>query len=406
MNPLISVIIPVYNTECYLRRCMESVMGQTYRNLEIICIDDGSTDGSGAMLDAYVAEDSRIKVVHQKNRGQTAARKLAVSMAEGEYVSYVDSDDEIALTRYEELLDRGIKQKADIIFADLTQVYGDGSQLKIKNYFAEGFYSRQRIEDEILTKLCDSENFYVYILRTYGPCVLYSKPLISLSQSCVSDEIIYGEDVATLLLCLVNAKSVYMAHAGMYYYYKNPGSTCHPRKETPEQFERMRKSDRAFYLHLKELILRCPERLRTQIAQEFRQMIFFQLMNHGYERVVRYINCHELIFPFGVPRNHRIVIYGAGTFGMQLYQYLSRNGFHIVLWCDQSWESFQAEGFCVSAPENILANEYDDVLMAIAQYEVAEKAANALTKVGVPENKIRFMDVRELTSDRLANIFA
>lgn len=103
MNELVTVIIPVYNVEKYIDRCMESVLGQTYSNLEIILIDDGSKDNSGRMIDEYATRDSRITVVHKENGGQASARNLGLTMAKGEYVCFVDSDDCIH-ERYVEIL--------------------------------------------------------------------------------------------------------------------------------------------------------------------------------------------------------------------------------------------------------------------------------------------------------------
>lgn len=92
-TPLISVIVPVYNVEPYLRRCVDSILRQTYRNLEILLVDDGSTDRSGAICDACAQQDTRVKVIHQKNQGQAAARNHGIDQAKGEYLSFVDSDD-------------------------------------------------------------------------------------------------------------------------------------------------------------------------------------------------------------------------------------------------------------------------------------------------------------------------
>ena len=95
-NPLVSVIIPVYKVEPYLRRCLDSIVGQTYRNLEIILVDDGSPDGCPAICDEYAAKDSRIVVVHKENGGLSDARNAGLDIAKGEYISFIDSDDWVA----------------------------------------------------------------------------------------------------------------------------------------------------------------------------------------------------------------------------------------------------------------------------------------------------------------------
>lgn len=103
-KPLISVIVPVYNVEPYLRQCIDSIVGQTYPYLEIILINDGSTDASGAICDEYARLEPRIKVIHQANQGLSAARNRGVDLAKGEYLSFVDSDDWLELDMYEELV--------------------------------------------------------------------------------------------------------------------------------------------------------------------------------------------------------------------------------------------------------------------------------------------------------------
>ncbi len=95
MNPKVSVIVPIYNTEKYLSNCLNSITSQTHQNLEIILVDDGSTDKSSQIADDYAKKDKRIKVIHQKNAGQSAARNTGIKKATGEYISFVDSDDQI-----------------------------------------------------------------------------------------------------------------------------------------------------------------------------------------------------------------------------------------------------------------------------------------------------------------------
>lgn len=110
----ISVIIPVYNVAPYLEKCLNSVKNQTYQNLEVLCVDDGSTDGSGEILDRFATEDSRFKVFHQKNAGIAAARNLALAHVTGTYVGFVDSDDWIEAQMLEELYGALVNSQADI----------------------------------------------------------------------------------------------------------------------------------------------------------------------------------------------------------------------------------------------------------------------------------------------------
>lgn len=108
-TPLISVIVPIYQVEAYLEECLDSILNQTYRQLEIILVDDGSPDRCGEICDRYASQDSRIKVIHQTNQGLSAARNAGMDMATGEYISFIDSDDYIAPHFYEKLLE-GFKE--------------------------------------------------------------------------------------------------------------------------------------------------------------------------------------------------------------------------------------------------------------------------------------------------------
>ena len=112
---MISVIVPVYNVELYLRKCIDSILAQTYRDLEILVVDDGSTDGSGAICDEYAGKEDRIKVFHTKNRGLSAARNLGLDEAKGEWIGFVDSDDWIEPDMYEVLIKRAEKTGADVV---------------------------------------------------------------------------------------------------------------------------------------------------------------------------------------------------------------------------------------------------------------------------------------------------
>ncbi|MBR6783105.1 MAG: glycosyltransferase [Clostridia bacterium] len=113
-NMKISIVIPIYNTKEYLRECFDSIINQTYKNLEIILIDDGSTDGSSEICDNYAQKDSRIVVVHKKNEGVAVARNTGIGIATGDYIAFVDSDDFIDLRMFERLANNAKKHNADI----------------------------------------------------------------------------------------------------------------------------------------------------------------------------------------------------------------------------------------------------------------------------------------------------
>ena len=117
MNPLISVIVPIYNVEKYLARCVDSIVNQTYKNLEIILVDDGSPDRCPQMCDDYAEKDSRIKVVHKKNGGLSDARNAGMAVATGEYISFIDSDDWIETSMFELLLNNIFQYDCEIHYS-------------------------------------------------------------------------------------------------------------------------------------------------------------------------------------------------------------------------------------------------------------------------------------------------
>lgn len=133
-QPLVSVIVPVYNTEKYLRKCVDSIIGQTYKNLEIILVDDGSPDSSGHICDEYAQRDERVQVIHKENGGLSDARNTGIKVARGEYLGFVDSDDWIEPQMYQKLIENSIKFNAEISVggvAELKEKDGQYEQIRI-----------------------------------------------------------------------------------------------------------------------------------------------------------------------------------------------------------------------------------------------------------------------------------
>ena len=150
MEPLISVIIPAYNIEAYLPRCLASVLAQTYQNLEIIVVDDGSKDGTGAIADDYAKRfPDRIRCIHQENSGVTTARLEGTKAARGEWIGYVDGDDEIEPDMYQRLIDNAQKHNADISHCGYQTIVNRGERI---HYF---YNTGKVVEQDRITGLKD-----------------------------------------------------------------------------------------------------------------------------------------------------------------------------------------------------------------------------------------------------------
>ena len=139
----VDVIVPVYNVEKYLHRCLDSVIAQTYQNLEIICVDDGSIDESGRICDQYAVRDARIKVIHQENQGLSAARNRGLDVAEGEYIAFVDSDDYILEDMYKKMLDKLLNYNVDLCVCQWQYEFSDGRQVVKRKNIAPTIYGRK-----------------------------------------------------------------------------------------------------------------------------------------------------------------------------------------------------------------------------------------------------------------------
>lgn len=391
----ISVIVPIYNAEKYLHRSLDSILKQTYRNLEIILVDDGSTDGSAKIMDDYSKRDNRVRVFHQAhNMGQTYTRKNGVNLATGDYISYVDADDEISLTRCEELLPQ-MEAGTEIIITDVMQIYSQHSRQQMMNYLPTKTYDAEEIKSEILTRMVDICHFHRRYLRTYVWGGIFSRDLLQRSQQLVADEIVMGEDTACFLWCLLYAKSLAIVSGAIYYYYKNVGSTCHISSFDAENQSKIKKSHVAYGKFIHEYLPHLPEKLRDVVGKQLRHKLYYLMLVSDYKSLME-DRSQKTFYPFAVPVSARVVLYGAGSFGQQFYEYWSaRKKAQIHYWCDRSFEKYVGNGLEVSPPEYILEAKPDYVLLAIAQYDVAKKAAEDLIEMGVPRTKIKFVDTNE-----------
>ena len=201
---LISVIIPVYNVSGYLAQCLESVLGQTYTNLQIICVDDGSTDGSGEICDFYAKKDSRLQVIHQKNAGAGAARNVGLSAAEGDFIGFVDSDDYIAPEMYQSLLDVLIQTDSDIAACNTVEVFqnrivGNDSGGELQCF--SGI--------ELLKKTAEHWKYYIMVNKLFRRELVQG---IYFPEGNIVDDGFYTYKI------IAKAESVVWIERGLYYY--------------------------------------------------------------------------------------------------------------------------------------------------------------------------------------------
>ena len=160
-NDLISVIVPIYKVEKYLNRCVDSILSQTYKKIEIILVDDGSPDACGEICDRYIEKDTRIKVIHKENGGLSDARNAGIEAANGEYIIFVDSDDHIVPTMIEKMIEALIASKADLCICNINYVDENGAVINNQNMRSpinNGIYSR----DDMLNFLVN-DGYWFYV---------------------------------------------------------------------------------------------------------------------------------------------------------------------------------------------------------------------------------------------------
>ncbi len=190
-QPLISVIIPVYNVEEYLRECVESVINQTYKNLEIILVDDGSTDSSGKICEEYLDKDSRITVIHKKNGGLSDARNTGFDACEGDYVYFLDSDDYIEINSLETLVGIAENDESDVVFFDAVS-FADTDDFEVKqNYIRKNKYKTDSGK-AVFAEMVKNKEFHSAV-----PLLMIKKSFLAANGLRFTEGILYEDMVFT-----------------------------------------------------------------------------------------------------------------------------------------------------------------------------------------------------------------
>lgn len=290
----ISIIVPVYKAEVYLKRCVDSLVRQTYENIEIILVDDGSPDGCPALCDTYAQEDSRIRVVHKENGGLVSAWQAGVKASHGEYLCFVDSDDWVETDMLADMSSHISDRKEDareIVCCNFVINRADG-ETKHYHGLAPGIYEGKRLEGEIKDNLLGHENRRISMSRCMK---LFSRNLIEDNMKYSNPGITMGEDVNITLSALLDCRRVVIMEDALYYhYFYNETSTVH--KYDVGMYEEIR----TLYRTIREIYrIKGRENGEEQADREYIYLLLLALKNEirggvtGYVRRVKQMSEDE-----------------------------------------------------------------------------------------------------------------
>lgn len=284
----VSIIVPVYNVEKYLLRCMLSLMNQTLKDIEIILVDDGSPDSSPKICDDFAIQDSRIKVIHKCNEGLGFARNSGLEIATGEFVAFVDSDDYVDLRMYEILYDKAKKNNSDTIFCGFNTVDTNNKINPVSEVASLKIFNSQKDVQDFLLDMIGTEPNYA-IDRKYQMSVwhaIYSRTILEKNnvRFCSEKEFI-SEDIIFHIDYLQKTNKIVVIPEPMYYYCDNYNSASLSTSFRKDRFER-------YVILYREICSRLPVNEVSTRAKRlligYTRSLIFQLNNYNltfYEKV-------------------------------------------------------------------------------------------------------------------------
>lgn len=377
----ISVIVPIYNTADYLPACIESIMEQTYKNIEMILVDDGSTDNSLDVCEYYAGKDSRIRIVRQANQGSSAARKAGVWECTGQYITFVDSDDWIGSELIALLYEQAEKKDIDLVVSDVLMTKVDNTESERRNLIGPGMYENPH---EFVKK-----KFYYYEDCTYGimPFIfakLYKRNLLIKVMEMIDDRIQYDEDRALVWTCLMQDIKVIFTNVMEYHYCQRENGLVR------SQDELYLAKINYFYCYMRRLFekedLIYQKQLENYIFASVKTAFRWKLglsQNHLIE------SGYVLDSSVFLDGSKKVVLYGAGAVGRDYYALLQESCYiQICAWVDREWEKCQKQGLTVWPVEMILQMEYDYILVSVKKRAVFEEIKEHLESLDISGEKV------------------
>ena len=251
--PLVSIVVPVYQVEKYLDRCVESLRNQTLQNIEIILVDDGSPDNCPQICDQYAQADNRIKVIHKKNGGLSSARNAGLAVATGEYVGFVDSDDDVELDMYEKLYYTAHQQQVDFVMSDYIRILQDGKTYLKTLDIDTGRYDKEKISLDIYPQLIMRQDLEYGPLLSVRHCI-YRREFLKKNGLTFDEKVRWSEDnIFSAFVGYYADSFYYLKGEGLYHYHSNPGTiTTSYRKGAWDVYCAMNKHLRQFFSNVKD----------------------------------------------------------------------------------------------------------------------------------------------------------
>ena len=364
---MLTVVIPIYNSEDTLRRCIDSILAQTYKDFELLLIDDGSTDGSPGICDGYAKRDTRVRVIHRANEGLVSGRKLGAKEARTNYIAFVDSDDWMEPDSFEIMM-MPVLENSDTDLVITGMIYDNGRSTNTKQgVISPGWYAGADI-DTIVQRMMyqwDEAEFGI-IGSVCGK--IYKRSLFAETVNRIDNRITYGEDDALVYTLIPKCKSICILD-GAYYHYCNVAGTM-STSFTTESFYKLEILKDFFEKTYKECGL--WPRLRDGVHQIICMFLFLALSN------VYGLNMgHQ--FPFSrIPKGSKIVLYGAGAVGKDFYHALRGSGYaDVVAMIDSDYENKGKDGWNVNPIDYIDDKEYDFIIICME----ARDTANAVKRM-------------------------
>ncbi len=386
--PLISIIVPIYRIEHYLCKCVESLINQTYKNIEIILINDGSDDRCPEICDHYASKDKRVKAIHKENGGLHSARQAGMMAAKGAYIGYVDGDDWVAPEMYEKMIKYAQENDVDIVVGGIVDSDGNNDSLR-KIFFEEGKYNDDCFVDQIEPRILYSGSFFEWGIVPSLCGKLFKRECVEgfqMFDDPANPKQFLVNDIMVALPAMLKAKSIYIMHEHLYYYRtRMDGSLKRAKYDVAGIIKG------SYYTWLNECCYASPE------SGIERQMQFFVLSTLIKKQPGFFdqINADSVLNVYGgMKRRSRVVVYGAGLVGVNLVRYiLEESPTELVAWIDRNYQQMEGENswIHIESPDSITKKEFDYVLLAIASSRTAEAMRLKMLQIGVDDNKIRWI---------------